>query len=412
MAESPETIKACNCLRLKLLVNGQDGQEDEILEFNSISSTLDMFGKPTYLFVILGINVYLWWDAEIEYWVFTLEEPHQPYTEALIKGKDSAKAYCPIYPFVTEGTAGNEGWTEWGGTILGVGTESCADCTKFEERYAKFYKSIKLPKVFTEENRGKKSCCCNFMILASSENDSWKNDLTSAWIKLSDSSDSATLKIKKCSLELNYVPEQKNIVKEPNAFYWTIDWNEVLQEEGEGTYSVYISYNIAGITQDILWGIYDVKQWSIKNALKTARLKAVYNSYQEIEGIDFTDTKVIDTIRFKGFIGKRQPNTQIDNLIYQNRETKKVIRENLNVYEVNTDPTCEKIITKMTDLFLLSENELYITDGNDFNHSYKYNDLPVILENTAEIKYFDFDRKASLSVKVSDKFKNNRSFFK
>jgi hypothetical protein len=374
---------------------------------------LDFNNRPTYKFDIFGTFIYLWFDESINFWVFTIEEPHTPYTIYLIRGRDTIDQYCPIYPFVVEGSAGSEGWTDWNiETLIGVGTEYCGDCEKIEERYAKFYKSIKLPKIFKEENRGWKSCCCNFMALASGSNDSWKNDLTSAWIKLSDVADSADISIISCSGELVYKPEKKNVVKTPNAFYWTVNWNEVLIEKGSGTYKIIISCSISGITQEIVWGVYDLKPWTIKNALQTARIKAIYNSYQEIEGIDFTGSKVLDTIRFNGFIGKAQPNTFIDNLVYQNRETKKVIRENLYVYEIHVDPTCENITSKIVDLFLLSENDLFITDGNKFNHSYKYLDLPVILENTAEFEYKDFDRKAGLMAKVSDKFKNKRSFYK
>jgi hypothetical protein len=62
-------------------------------------------------------------------------------------------------------------------------------------------------------------------------------------------------------------------------------------------------------------------------------------------------------------------------------------------------------------LFLLSENELFISDYNVFNHSYRYLDLPVIVNESPEITYFDFSRKASLKCKVEDKFKNKRTYY-
>ena len=111
-------------------------------------------------------------------------------------------------------------------------------------------------------------------------------------------------------------------------------------------------------------------------------------------------------------IGKRQPNTEIDNIIYGNREMKSVIRENLNSYEIETDPLDECVIKPLIDLYLLHENSLFISDYNYHNHSYLYKDLPVILEDTAEVTYYDWSRKASVIAKVSDKIKNERNFYK
>ena len=90
---------------------------------------------------------------------------------------------------------------------------------------------------------------------------------------------------------------------------------------------------------------------------------------------------------------------------------KRVIRENLNTYEIVTDPSGECITRPLIERFLLSENELYISDYNAFNHSYRYEDLPVIVEESPEVEYYDFSRKAKLSCKVSDKFKNKRTYY-
>jgi hypothetical protein len=208
-----------------------------------------------------------------------------------------------------------------------------------------------------------------------------------------------------------YTPTIQAFPNDVNAYYWTINWNDVLLSDGVGCYVLRINYNISGVQGDFTWGIYNLLPFTIQNALKTARLRVKFNSYQEIEGINFTGANVEDTIRFFGFIGYRQPNMEIDNLIYKNREVKKVKRENLNTYEVITDPTCEEHIKKLTDLYLLSENELYISDYNAHNHSYRYQDLPAVVEESPELTYFDFARSASLKCIVGDKKKDKRSFY-
>ena len=102
---------------------------------------------------------------------------------------------------------------------------------------------------------------------------------------------------------------------------------------------------------------------------------------------------------------------EIDNIIYDNREMKRVIRENLNDYEIITDPLDECLIRPLTELYLISENELYISDYNAHNHSYRYLDLPVIVQESPDLEYFDFSRKARLKCKVGDKFKNQRTHY-
>jgi hypothetical protein len=60
---------------------------------------------------------------------------------------------------------------------------------------------------------------------------------------------------------------------------------------------------------------------------------------------------------------------------------------------------------------LFSENELYISDYNAHNHSYRYLDLPVIVSESPSVEYKDLSRKAVLKCKVADKFKNQRTFY-
>ena len=156
----------------------------------------------------------------------------------------------------------------------------------------------------------------------------------------------------------------------------------------------------------------DIPDNTVENALNTARVRVKLNGYQETSGIDFTNSNVEDTFRFYGYIGNRQPNTEVDNIIYPNREMKRVLRENLNSYEIITDPSLNCIIKPLLDLYLLSENELYISDYNSHNHSYRYLDIPVIVSESPKIEYYEWSRKAKLTCEVADKFKTNRTYYK
>lgn len=288
-------------------------------------------------------------------------------------------------------------------------------CVNHEDRHEQEFKSIKLPKPFTEQNRGWKDCCvCSPMLTLASltDSESWKNDVTSAWIKLSDPTDVVSFQLYKNNVLTTYTPTLVSFPNESDAYYTTIQWKDVLASDGIGCFELRVSYDISGVTGNYVWGSYNLREYSIQNALKTARIRVKFNLQQEIEGINFTNANVEDCIRFNGFIGERQPNTEIDNLIYQNREVKTVVRENLNKYTITTDPSEECLITKLTDLYLLSENEMFISDYNAHNHSYKYLDLPVIVEESPEIDYLDIlQRKAKLTCVVGDRRKNKRTFY-
>ena len=320
-------------------------------------------------------------------------------------------AFAPIYsncPIIPKWNI-----TETGSRLFdsietkGVACKTCG----IEERIEKQYKSIKLPKPFVEQNRGGISCCCKYLVLAGNGTESWKNDKTSAWIKLSDPSDVFTFKLLKNGIQTIYIPTPKPFINEPNAFFTTIEWSDVLNLDGVGCYQLTIDYEISGIVGSFPIGEFELKPYTIENALKTARVRVIFDGIHETDGINFTGSGVESTFRFFGYIGNRQPNTEIDNIIYQNREMKRVIRENLNTYELITDPENECIIKLLLDLYLLSENQIFISDYNQHNHSYRYLDLPVIVKESPEIDYFDFSRLASLKCIFEDKIKQNRTYY-
>lgn len=280
-----------------------------------------------------------------------------------------------------------------------------------EERIFKEYNAIKLPQPFVEENRGVKDCCCELLVLGSSSNNSWESDKTSAWLKLSDAGDTFTFKLYKSGALANYQPLPNAFVNEPNAWFTTIDWGAVIVSDGVGCFSLEIEYSISGVSGSFTWANYTLKQYNTQNALGTARLRAVFDGYHEIEGINFSASNITTDWRFYGYIGNRQPNMEIDNIIFGNREMKRVIRENLNSYEIITDPLNECVIKPIVDLILLSENKLFVSDYNAHNHSYRYQDLPVIVSESPDLEYYDFSRKAKLTCKVADKFKNTRTYY-
>ena len=259
-------------------------------------------------------------------------------------------------------------------------------------------------------------CCFEYNVLAdlSDPATSWKNDITSAWFRLDDSAESGDLHFKLYKADgtlATYQPTKTAFVVNPygSNFYATIDWNDVLSSDGEGCYTYKVEYIVGGVAGNIEWGNYNLKAYSSDNAKHQVRLRVLLNQYQSIEGIDFTGSKVVDTIRLNGFFGNREPNMVTDNLIYQDRKSYNVQREVLNTYVLNTDPIMEELTEQILDLYLLSECELYISDHNPFNHTTQFKDLPVIVDETPTIEYMEFSKFAKITAKVSDKEKNNLS---
>lgn len=381
----------CDCLKITF-ANGEAGMPNLTYELQ-VEGTLN--GYNYWTFNYFGTTYYIWHD-NTDNWVINLNLGNNPKTIRLELNEDP----CPLAESPT-----------WTNASFYVKTEECeGDCGE-EDRQFFEYKSIKLPKICTDQDRGFEDCCCEELVLAKSTSNSWETDKTSAWMKLSDPVDSVTFELYKDGVLTTYVPTAVAFQNESNAYYTTIHWIDVLNSDGVGCYELKVSYDISGIQGVFTWGKYRLLPFTIQNALTTARIRAQFDGYHEIEQIDFSGSGIESTLRFNGYIGNRQPNTEIDNIIYNNREMKRVIRENLNEYEILVDPSLKCITKPLIDFYFLSENELYISDYNAHNHDYCINDLPVIVSQSPELTYYDFARKASVKCVVADKFKNKRTYY-
>lgn len=398
-----DCVDICDCILIGITQDGEDPFSESIGDSGIIYNN-----RPTYAFIYLGNVFYLWYYAD----------PVLVNSGAwIISG-----AIGSLVPFAGETATALSNIT---GCPIGLTwilknpsisitmeTGVCV-CVPIEERVFSEYESIQLPQIFEEENRGFFKCCETQLVLASTTStDTWKNDVSSAWVKLSDPSDSATILLTKDGQPTSYPVSIITFPNEPNAIYRTIYWRDVLSSDGEGCYKIEIAYTIGGMTGNFTWGTYDLKEYSVERALGTARIRVLLNLKQAIEDINFTNSMVEDSIRFYGFIGNRQPNMEIDNLIYQDRTVKTVVRENLDTYEIKTDPYTNETLKRLTDLYLLSENDMFISDYNSFNNSYEINDVSVTVQDSPEIDYLDqFQRKAVLTCIVGDKTKNKRTFY-
>lgn len=279
--------------------------------------------------------------------------------------------------------------------------------TPLFNRTKRNFNLAQLRKKAPSEQLGEVDKCCDRMLVLAHISDvsTWKNDITSRFTKLVENTDSCLFVLKKNNVNTSYQPNTTQCVNDELAYYSTINWKSVLQSDGIGCYDLILIENVLGEETTTTVGEFELKNYTVENALGTIRIKSNFNQYNNLEKIDFTNSNVVDCVRVQGFFGDRQPNTAIDNLIYNDRVSRNVIRENLNVYTLETDPIEEQYTTLIIDLHILSENEMYISDYNDFNHSWSLLDVPVILKDTPTLDYKKYTKYASVKVTFEDKQK-------
>lgn len=285
-----------------------------------------------------------------------------------------------------------------------------------EQRYKETFPSMVIPNVTEDEDRGYKRICCERMLVLASLTDTatHKNDVTSAWQKLASDTDTITFELLD-HLEnvVAYTITANEFQNTPNAYYGTVYWSEVLNSFGEGCYKIRITYEMGGLPEaSYIWGIYELKTYSIENALGTARIRCKFNLIHTISDINFKGENVEDCIRFKGQIRKDQPNIEYENLIYGTRRVETVVNDQLRTWAMETDFYTDNVLTLFEDLYLLSANEMWISDHNAHTNSYKIFDIPVNIEESPERNQINkLSREETITARFTDRTKNRRAYY-
>ena len=164
----------CDCLQLT--IHG-GGFPEETFQANA-SGTYN--GYNYWEYVYNGLNIVIWWEAGR--WVSSslLGSFGVLYATAV------GSVLCPEGSM--DGSFGSLIWLDAGGVspLTVHTTMSCDFNCGNQDRTFKRYDSIKLPEIFQEQNRGLKDCCCKYKVLGDDTGDTFKNDTTSAWIKISE----------------------------------------------------------------------------------------------------------------------------------------------------------------------------------------------------------------------------------
>ena len=282
-------------------------------------------------------------------------------------------------------------------------------------RHKNCFNVAKLPDTFEEQVRQNCNNCkdCKEMVLANTlETETYKNDYTGVYLKKSSASDLVLFEMLDSTgaVITNYgdvVTFPQDVLTEGFVY----DWKQVLLNHGEGCYGIRVKFDIAGVEGEFMWGKYDLFKYTIKRALTTVRVASEFNSYLLSVDVDFTGSTFRDSVRFHGYFGDRQPETEINNLVDKGRKIVKTTRENLNSYSLMSDPLTINITKQLIDFHFLNEDKMFISDYNAHNHNYQYLDYPVALSGTADVKYTVGTRLASLTANFSDRALNQKSYY-
>lgn len=272
----------------------------------------------------------------------------------------------------------------------------------------------RLPKDFQEEKRLKCTPCnsCNQLVLASStETERYKNDVKGFVISKSSPSDTIAFTMEKNGIvipNLGYTPTFPN---DSLAVGYVFDFKQILITNGIGCYTVKANFTIAGITSEFTKGVFTLKEYSVNSARRTVKIDSEFNSMDTPDNVDFTGSDFRDTLRFNGTFGKRQPKTEIDQLVSVGYKVEKVKQENLNQYTLQTDPINVCMTRQLVDFHLLHADKILISDHNPRNHSYLYLDFSVMMSEEPKFTYLEGDRRAKLEVLFKDKVLNSTSFY-
>jgi hypothetical protein len=270
------------------------------------------------------------------------------------------------------------------------------------------FNRVRLPQEAISEDRGLSRCGTPYLVLADTEDAQfYRNDRTGIAYLFDDMT--VYLEDKNGNRELAPGIEV-TFPYQPDAVGFVIDWRQVVSGGAlaQGCYRVVIEWDLEGNTGEFYYGSFNLRAYSVENAAKTVRLLVVLNDLVRKQGINYKDSGFATTIRFEGQFGYMQPNYDTENIIYTSRTREKVRNEAIRTYELRSNflLSCQ---TRMIDEeYLLTANQIFVTDHNFNNHVDSYYDFPVIL-NEDESPTFEYNE--SIYAKIRASFKDKTAVY-
>ena len=282
------------------------------------------------------------------------------------------------------------------------------------ERTLSYAVRIKLPEA-PPPNRDFSKCCYLNLVLADlTDTDSYHNDFTGSWFKRETPNSTVDFKLLDVDTATLYSlnsPTYGTFVDfggvQPDLSYYIVDWRKVLTLLGTGNYQIKKELTIAGISVDVFSDTYHLKHFSIQAADKTVRIDTIMDGKLVAKDTDFKDSGYTTSMRLRGFFGRAEYSFEQDNIAKRDYSYMQNTMSSKREYKFQGLQIPECITDELWN-FILFGSELYISDYNGNNHSYRYEVLPVKLEGNAGTEFFVTDRGVNVNLTFSDRKENDR----
>ena len=334
-----------------------------------------------------------------------------PVNVALRKNGD-----CDCWQFAGEEATANE--------LISAYTEysSCNECLETREaeicptadRTIGYAVRVNLPDSPKPDRDFSKCCYLNLALADVSDADEYKNDFSGCYFKRETPSSTVVFKLVNTATLAEYFLNSDTYGTfqafggvQADLSYYIVEWRKVLTLLGAGTYQIKKEVDIAGISVDIFSNTYTLKPFSIDTADKTIRLDSYMDGKLIDIETDFKGTGYKTSVRLRGFFGRNERSFEQDNIAQRDYNLVQNTMSSKSTYQFQglQIPEC---ITEEIWNFMIFGNELVISDYNKNNHSYKYELIPVVLEDNSGTEFFVLDRPVNINLQFTDRRQNSR----
>jgi hypothetical protein len=242
---------------------------------------------------------------------------------------------------------------------------------------------VNLPEQSFFEDRGFKWCSEPITALADVNDPiQWKNDV---W-GVAGLFDALTVELERPNgTTETALGVQITMPKQDDAIGFVIDWRSNLIAYGAGCYKVKVNWDIKGLTGFYYDASFDLLPYSVTASEGTVQMIVNYDDKVLQDGINYTGSGFYTGLRFKGFFGNEQINSEHRNLLKANNLRVKVRNFSAPSYDLVTRPLT-RCFTRPLKRMLLNASDIWVSDYNAWNHE-QYRYFNVILSDSEGIEF-------------------------
>lgn len=240
-------------------------------------------------------------------------------------------------------------------------------------------------------------CTCSYMcdyiedawVYPSDVDNTYKNDYRSVLVTLRDSNSSYSFKLLKSDgveidLTDNTYGELFDVgfnTVQPLKVGYRIDWVNVYNLHGVGSYQIQVSQTDFGNTVSATSHVFSVKVWNEVASNLSVKLEWVQTG-AILNGEDFGGMEWRNMVRIKGRFGSMNPEYEINRLVDSSQHDIDVQTTKVNKYVLETQLLPDFIGDVVTDNIVLTDM-IYISINDIFNYK-QYRRLPVSFDGSIE----------------------------